>query len=88
MGDPNVTLEDPAEEQEYFPCPVCKRMLKVEYSKNGKPYVICNECGVQLFIRGKEGINRLKNLIGKNNNEFDLREIINSLDYCDDSNNT
>ena len=33
MGDPNVTLEDPAEEQDYFPCPVCKRMLKVR-----KPY--------------------------------------------------
>ena len=87
MGDPNVTLEDPAEEQDYFPCPVCKRMLKVEYSKSDKPYVICNECGVQLFIRGKEGIKRLKKLIGNNKKDLNSREIINSLDYLDELNN-
>src|SRR5207245_3600249 len=32
--------------------------------KNGKPYCICDPCGVQLFIRRKEGINRLLEITG------------------------
>ena len=80
----NVKLEYSQEEKEYFPCPLCKRMLPVENAKNNKPYLTCNDCGLKLFIRGKEGIKRFKNLIGKNSNEFDLREIINSIDYFDE----
>ena len=42
-----------------FPCPICNRDLNVRLSKKNKPYVICDICGVQLFIRKKQGINIL-----------------------------
>ena len=30
-----------------------------------KPYLTCNDCGLQLFIRGQTGIERLQKLISK-----------------------
>ena len=63
----NVTLENKSEriikDRYYFPCPVCNKMLLVKITKKNKPYCICNVCGVQVFVRGKKGIekfNRLK----------------------------
>ena len=44
----------------YFQCPICKKMLNLEITKNDKPYCTCNDCGVQLFIRGKQGIIKWK----------------------------
>ena len=46
-----------------FPCPVCNMALAVAISQKGKPYCICNSCGIQLFFRGKAGIKRLKKLL-------------------------
>lgn len=40
-------------------CPICWRLWPVRNSKKNKPYYICEVCGVQVFIRGKEGIKRL-----------------------------
>lgn len=48
-----------------FPCPLCGEGLDVRETKKGKPYVICDPCGVQLFVRGKQGIQRFKELVGK-----------------------
>jgi hypothetical protein len=49
---------------EQFPCPLCGAGLEIRGSrKNGKPYCICDSCGIQLFIRGKEGIKRLRELM-------------------------
>jgi hypothetical protein len=60
----NVTLEIAAElEGKPFPCPVCKKLLPMELSQNQKPYCTCNDCGVQLFIRGKTGIRRLHEIL-------------------------
>lgn len=42
-----------------FPCPLCGMALPVEISQKQKPYCTCNVCGIQIFIRGKTGINRL-----------------------------
>jgi len=39
-------------EQHKFPCPVCARPLQVKLTKKEKPYVTCDPCGVQVFIRG------------------------------------
>lgn len=39
-----------------FPCPVCAKPLDVRQSKKGKPYVVCEACGIQVFIRGADGI--------------------------------
>ena len=48
-----------------FPCPLCGAALLVRFSKNKKPYCICNDCGIQLFVRGKVGISRLRELVRK-----------------------
>lgn len=47
----------------YFFCPICENSLKVRISKNNKPYCICDDCGVQLFVRGKRGIERFNKIV-------------------------
>ena len=45
---------------EFIPCFLCGRKLEKRMSrKNGKPYFVCDRCGIQLFVRGKQGIERL-----------------------------
>jgi DNA-directed RNA polymerase subunit RPC12/RpoP len=39
-----------------FPCPVCAAPLPVKKTKKTKPYVVCDPCGIQLFVRGPLGI--------------------------------
>lgn len=46
-----------------FPCPVCGVLQSVCESKKRKPYVTCNDCGVQLFVRGKGGIAAFERLL-------------------------
>ena len=67
QGNVNVTL-DPSlfglgrlGEME-FPCPLCKTGLPIRASKRNKPYCTCNSCGVQIFVRGKAGIARLREM--------------------------
>jgi hypothetical protein len=63
----NVTL-DPLEEAlaeilgNEFPCPLCGAGLQIRTSKRKKPYCTCNFCGIQIFVRGKVGIERLRKL--------------------------
>lgn len=49
-------------EKKEFPCPLCGAGLPILTSKRGKPYFICNLCGVQIFVRGKAGITRLNEM--------------------------
>ena len=49
--------------RELFPCPLCARGLDVRQTKKRKPYVICDPCGMQLFVRTKAGINRFEGLV-------------------------
>ncbi len=46
-----------------FPCPLCEKDLNIKLSKKNKPYIICDYCGIQLFIRKQEGIKKLLDLI-------------------------
>ena len=46
-----------------FPCPVCGMGLGIRITWKGKPYCVCDSCGIQLFFRGKLGITRLKELV-------------------------
>jgi transcription elongation factor Elf1 len=46
-----------------FPCPLCENKKEVKISDKGKPYIICDPCGVQLFVRKSEGINRMANYV-------------------------
>ena len=67
QGNVNVTLDPlwaafPELLWKEFPCPVCAAGLPILISKTNKPYCTCNSCGVQLFVRGKVGISRLRKL--------------------------
>src|SRR5690349_1900528 len=46
-----------------FPCPACGNGIPVNLTYKGKPYCTCNDCGLQLFFRGKIGIKRLQGLL-------------------------
>jgi ssDNA-binding Zn-finger/Zn-ribbon topoisomerase 1 len=43
-----------------IPCPTCHRELEHRMSKKQKPYFVCDFCGVQIFFRLQEGIERLE----------------------------
>ena len=45
-----------------FPCPVCGLGLDIRLARTQKPYCVCQTCGIQLFVRGKEGIRRLRKI--------------------------
>lgn len=46
-----------------FPCPLCSSSLAVRLSQKEKPYCVSNDCGFQLFSRGKTGIRRLQTIL-------------------------
>lgn len=50
-----------------FPCPVCAHPLQVRITKKNKPYVTCDPCGVQLFVRGPAGIAEFQRLVERGN---------------------
>ena len=47
----------------YFPCPICGTSLDVRLSKKGRPYLTCDACGMQLFVRTDEGVRRFEKLV-------------------------
>lgn len=49
--------------KQLFPCPVCGVGLEVRETKKDKPYVVCDPCGMQLFVRNQTGIGRFNQLI-------------------------
>jgi hypothetical protein len=46
-----------------LPCPVCAAGLPFRFSCKGKPYCVCDACGIQIFFRGERGIARLRELV-------------------------
>ena len=46
-----------------IPCFLCSQELTQRKDKNDKPYFICDPCGVQIFVRGRQGIANLAQLI-------------------------
>ncbi len=67
--------------EEFFPCPVCSILLPISTTKNGKPYLTCNDCYVQLFVRGKAGIKKFKTLLENEGIKKNTRELISLIDY-------
>ena len=58
-----------------IPCFLCIQELNERTDKNRKPYFICDSCGVQIFIRGREGIKNLAELISTlKERDFPFRE--------------
>ena len=76
----NVTLRPGVEG--YFACPTCKRLRPVELAKTNKPYFKCNDCGVQVFFRGKDGIRRLREMLGRTSPSGSVAEILPLLEYA------
>ena len=48
-----------------FRCFLCNRELDIRLSKKNRPYLICDSCQIQIFVRGSKGIERLVRLIQK-----------------------
>ena len=48
-----------------FPCPVCCMALDAREDKKKKLYVVCDSCGIQMFVRMPEGIRKFIELINK-----------------------
>ena len=46
-----------------LPCPLCARGLDIRETKKNKPYVICDPCGLQLFVRNDTGIAIFERLV-------------------------
>jgi predicted RNA-binding Zn-ribbon protein involved in translation (DUF1610 family) len=64
---------------------MCRALLDVRESIKNKPYVVCDPCGMQMFIRKEQGIASLKNIIANgplvSNSPVEmLREKIKSLE--------
>src|SRR6267143_639906 len=58
-----------------LPCVFCGKNLEQRIDKNGKPYFICDPCGLQMFIRRKQGIDNLRRLVRTlKNRDLPLRE--------------
>ncbi len=47
----------------FLPCFLCVDKLEKRTDKNGKPYFVCNPCGIQLFVRRPRGIALLNKLL-------------------------
>src|SRR5206468_3161659 len=52
-GEYNVTLEGYGLMAK-IPCFLCSQEIRQRKDKNQKPYFICDPCGVQIFIRGRQ----------------------------------
>jgi len=44
----------------FLPCILCGRKLEKRVDKNGKPYFVCDPCGIQTFVRRKRGMELLE----------------------------
>lgn len=49
-----------------FRCPLCQRSLEIRETKKEKPYLTCESCGLQMFVRYRKGIQRLEDLSRNN----------------------
>ncbi len=43
-------------------CFLCGDSLSIRTTCKGKPYLVCDECGIQIFVRYETGIRRLTGL--------------------------
>ena len=65
-----------------FPCPLCDATLEIGTTKKQKPYMICEPCGLQIFVRYQKGIERLAELSGREVSLMDGFVVCNSCDVA------
>lgn len=46
-----------------IPCFLCSEELPQRNDKNRKPYFVCDPCGIQIFVRGRQGVKNLAQLM-------------------------
>lgn len=54
-------------EGETFKCPMCEQPRDIRVDKRGKPYIHCTSCGLQMFVRMPDGVERFARLLAKPN---------------------
>jgi transcription elongation factor Elf1 len=59
----------PSNGKRMFPCPVCADVREVRSTKKDKPYIVCDPCGVQVFVRGPAGIMEFNRLLERVNRD-------------------
>ena len=75
----------------FLPCILCGRKLEKRTDKNGKPYFVCDTCGIQLFVRRKHGIDLLQEAFSNSHsaqlpftvyakNLYEIRALIKEID--------
>ncbi len=57
-------------EKRMFPCPVCTGAREVRVTKKDKPYIVCDPCGIQLFVRGPDGIAAFNRLAASDSSDL------------------
>ena len=58
-----------------IPCFLCNQELNQRKDKHSKPYFVCDPCGVQIFVRGRQGIKNLNGLLSiLREHDFPFRE--------------
>lgn len=65
MKAPLLNEKSGGKSKRLFPCPLCGEGQEVRESKRRKPYIVCNGCGVQLFVRTEPGIRRFEKLVAE-----------------------
>jgi len=69
-----------------FPCPVCTVPREVRTTKKDKPYLTCDPCGIQVFVRGPAGIKEFSRLLQSTSDEGLLARL-NHMELCHVSGN-
>ena len=80
----NVTLRGEPEPADYFPCPICRGLLPVRTARTGKPYLRCDPCGMQLFVRGSAGIRTFSALVARSGIPGDVHRVSRALEHFAD----
>jgi DNA-directed RNA polymerase subunit RPC12/RpoP len=56
-------------------CFLCGQELGLRRDKHKKPYFVCDPCGMQIFVRGRHGVENLTRLINElQKRDFSFRE--------------
>jgi predicted RNA-binding Zn-ribbon protein involved in translation (DUF1610 family) len=55
--------------KQLFPCPTCTELREVKLTKKNKPYITCDPCGIQLFVRGPAGISSFQRMVDSGKNQ-------------------
>jgi hypothetical protein len=61
MGAKPRAVNNPVEKEPTptIPCWLCGRPIAVRMTQSGRPFLVCMDCGLQMFIRSSAGEDRL-----------------------------